>query len=64
MDESTTAPKVTDEKVSIEKVAEAPKEAKIHVVGPKQGLLSVANLYKVTMAELRKWNNLTSDRLQ
>ena len=64
LDESTTAPKVTDEKVSIEKVAEAPKEAKIHVVGPKQGLLSVANLYKVTMAELRKWNNLTSDRLQ
>jgi LysM repeat protein len=64
LDESTTAPKVADEKVSSEKVAEAPKDAKIHVVAPKQGLLSVANLYKVTMAELRKWNNLTSDRLQ
>lgn len=64
LDESTTAPKVADEKSTNEKVADVPKEAKIHVVGPKQGLLSVANLYKVTMAELRKWNNLTSDRLQ
>lgn len=64
LDESSTAPKVADEKEPNEKAAETPKESKIHVVGPKQGLLSVANMYKVTMAELRKWNNLTSDRLQ
>lgn len=69
LDESTSVPKVAEEKNSSEKatsekMAEAPKEVKIHVVGPKQGLLSVANLYKVTMADLRKWNNLTSDRLQ
>ncbi|MFD3407475.1 LysM peptidoglycan-binding domain-containing protein [Aquirufa sp. HETE-83D] len=64
LDESTTVPKVADEKATSEKVADVPKEAKMHVVGPKQGLLSVANLYKVTMAELRKWNNLTTDRLQ
>ncbi|MFZ9160792.1 MAG: LysM peptidoglycan-binding domain-containing protein, partial [Aquirufa sp.] len=59
LEESNPAPKVVEEKV-----AEAPKEAEIHIVAPKQGLLSVANMHKVTMAELRKWNNLTSDRLQ
>jgi LysM repeat protein len=36
----------------------------IHIVGSKQSLLTVANLYKVTMAELRKWNNLTTDVLK
>ena len=35
-----------------------------HIVAPKQSLLTVANLYQVTMAELRKWNNLTSDVLK
>jgi LysM repeat protein len=64
LDESSSVPKVADEKAADEKVKDAPKEAKIHIVGPKQGLLSVANLYKVTMADLRKWNNLKSDRLQ
>jgi LysM repeat protein len=59
LEESNPAPKVVEEKV-----IEAPKEAEIHIVAPKQGLLSVANMHKVTMAELRKWNNLTSDRLQ
>jgi LysM repeat protein len=53
LEESNPAPKVVEE-----------KEAEIHIVAPKQGLLSVANMHKVTMAELRKWNNLTSDRLQ
>lgn len=60
LEESNPAPKVIEEKV-----AETPiKAAEIHIVAPKQGLLSVANMHKVTMAELRKWNNLTSDRLQ
>ncbi len=59
LEESNPAPKVVEEKVP-----ESPKEAEIHIVAPKQGLLSVANMHKVTMAELRKWNNLTSDRLQ
>jgi len=36
----------------------------IHIVLPKQGLLTIANQYKVTMAQLRKWNNLKSDKLQ
>lgn len=36
----------------------------IHIVTAKQSLLNVANLYKVTMAEIRKWNNLTSDVLK
>jgi LysM repeat protein len=64
LDESSSVPKVADEKAADDKVKDAPKEAKMHIVGPKQGLLSVANLYKVTMADLRKWNNLKSDRLQ
>lgn len=34
-----------------------------HVVEAGQGLYSVATKYKVTMADLRKWNNLTSDQL-
>lgn len=59
LEESNPAPKVVEEKA-----AEIPKEAEIHIVAPKQGLLSVANMHKVTMAELRKWNNLPSDRLQ
>lgn len=59
LEESNPAPKVMEEKAP-----ESPKEAEIHIVAPKQGLLSVANMHKVTMAELRKWNNLTSDRLQ
>jgi LysM repeat protein len=36
----------------------------IHIVTAKQSLLNVANLHKVTMAEIRKWNNLTSDILK
>jgi len=36
----------------------------IHIVTAKQSLLNVANLHKVTMAEIRKWNNLTSDVLK
>jgi len=60
LEESNPAPKVAEEKAP-----ETPaKAAEIHIVAPKQGLLSVANMHKVTMAELRKWNNLTSDRLQ
>jgi len=44
--------------------AETPKNNGIHIVSAKQSLLTVANLYKVTMAEIRKWNNLTSDVLK
>jgi LysM repeat protein len=38
--------------------------AKTHTVAGKQTLLGVANRYKVTMAEIRKWNNLKSDKLK
>ena len=34
-----------------------------HVVEGGQGLYTVATKYKVTMADLRKWNNLTTDQL-
>ena len=40
------------------------KDETFHIVKAKQGLLTIANLYKVSMADLRKWNNLNSDRLQ
>jgi LysM repeat protein len=51
---------------AIEKVTEEKptNTSGIHIVAAKQSLLTVANLYKVTMAELRKWNNLTSDVLK
>ena len=66
LDESTNTlgvvPK-TAEKV-VETVVETPKNNGIHVVSSKQSLLTVANLYKVTMAEIRKWNNLTTDVLK
>jgi LysM repeat protein len=64
LEESNPAPKMAEEKVADATKTDAPKEAEIHIVASKQGLLSVANMHKVTMAELRKWNNLTSDRLQ
>lgn len=34
-----------------------------HVVVSGQGLYAVATKYKVTMSDLRKWNNLTTDQL-
>ena len=64
LEESNPAPKLIEEKVAETTKSDSPKEAEIHIVAPKQGLLSVANMHKVTMAELRKWNNLNSDRLQ
>jgi len=43
----------------------APESVKMvsHVVEPGQGLYSIATKYKVTMADVRKWNNLTTDQL-
>lgn len=37
---------------------------KIHKVAPKQTLYSVAVMHGVTMAEIRKWNNLKADALK
>jgi len=37
---------------------------KIHSVQPKEGLYSIAKKYKVSVQQLREWNNLTSDDLQ
>ncbi|WP_158279566.1 septal ring lytic transglycosylase RlpA family protein [Arcicella aurantiaca] len=43
----------------------APEAVKMvsHVVESGQGLYSIATKYKVTMADVRKWNNLTTDQL-
>ena len=68
LDEATNAliaPAKTLEKVVAKKQEEIkPTETGIHVVSAKQSLLTIANLYKVTMADIRKWNNLTSDVLK
>ncbi|MHA8102302.1 LysM peptidoglycan-binding domain-containing protein [Aquirufa nivalisilvae] len=49
-----------------EKIAEDGNKSDkgIHIVARRQGLLTIANMHQVTMAQIRKWNNLTSDRLQ
>ena len=65
LDESTnTLGNVTKPVEKVAEVTEAPKNNGIHIVSAKQSLLTVANLYKVTMAEIRKWNNLTTDVLK
>ncbi len=68
LDEATNAliaPAKILEKVVAKKQEEIkPIETGIHVVSAKQSLLTIANLYKVTMADIRKWNNLTSDVLK
>jgi len=37
---------------------------KVHLVGPKEGLYSIARTYNVTVQQLRAWNNLESDNLK
>jgi LysM repeat protein len=68
LDEATNAliaPVKPVEKVVAKKQEEIkPTESGIHIVSSKQSLLTIANLHKVTMADIRKWNNLTSDVLK
>lgn len=68
LDEATNAlitPVKPVEKVVAKKQEEIkPTESGIHIVSAKQSLLTIANLHKVTMADIRKWNNLTSDVLK
>lgn len=39
------------------------KGNKVHQVVPRQTLYSIARMYNISMADIRKWNNLTSDNL-
>lgn len=39
-------------------------DSRVHTVQKSQTLLSIARQYNITMADIRKWNNLTSDKLQ
>ena len=69
LDEATNAliaPVKPVEKVVVVKKQEEikPTESGIHIISAKQSLLTIANLHKVTMADIRKWNNLTSDVLK
>jgi LysM repeat protein len=61
-----TAPKYTPAPPPVTAPVTPPTESVkmvSHVVEPSQGLYAVATKYKVTMADLRKWNNLTTDQL-
>jgi len=68
LDEATNAliaPVKTVEKAVAKKQEESKSsDSGIHVVSSKQSLLTIANLYKVTMADIRKWNNLLTDNLK
>jgi len=68
LDEATIAliaPAKPLEKVVVKKQEEIKiTESGIHIVSAKQSLLNIANLHKVTMADIRKWNNLSSDNLK
>lgn len=37
---------------------------KVHLVGPKEGLYSIARTYNVTIQQLKEWNRLESDNLK
>jgi LysM repeat protein len=39
-------------------------KTKIHLVGPKEGLYSIARTYNVTVQQLKAWNKLESDNLK
>jgi LysM repeat protein len=45
---------------------EAPKntEAPTHVVKPGEGLFGIAKKYKVTIADIKKWNNLENETIK
>lgn len=36
----------------------------VHIVGPKEGLYSIARTYNVTVQQLKEWNKLESDNLK
>ena len=39
-------------------------KARVHLVGPKEGLYSIARTYNVTVQQLKEWNKLESDNLK
>lgn len=64
LDESTSTLLTVAKTPEKAPIPESSNSSGIHIVAAKQSLLTVANMYKVTMAELRKWNNLTTDVLK
>jgi LysM repeat protein len=40
------------------------RKSKVHLVGPKEGLYSIARTYNVTVQQLKEWNKLNSDNLK
>ncbi len=39
-------------------------KGRVHLVGPKEGLYSIAHNYNVTVQQLKEWNKLESDNLK
>ena len=39
-------------------------KSKVHLVGPKEGLYSIARIYNVTVQQLKEWNKLETDNLK
>lgn len=62
----TTTPSTwgKDETVNPSEGKTEPVKMVTHVVGPGQTLFGVASKYKVQLADLRKWNNLSNDKLE
>lgn len=48
---------------TIENTMAVPKGAKFHEVKPKEGLYGIAKKYKVTIEQLKAWNNLESESI-
>jgi LysM repeat protein len=40
------------------------KKARVHQVGPKEGLYAIARTYNVTVQQLKEWNKLDSENLR
>ncbi len=53
-----------EEKISLDEVAPENVNAKIHEVRLKESLYTISKKYKVSVAQLREWNNLQNDHLK
>ncbi|MCU0353694.1 MAG: LysM peptidoglycan-binding domain-containing protein [Cytophagales bacterium] len=65
MPETTVAARSTTEKTVAEKpVVEKPTNAKTHTVANGEGLYAIARKHRVSVTDLKRWNNLDSDEIR
>lgn len=61
----TPAPKPKESTVTkVETQSEGSGNAIVHEVQPKEGLYSISKKYGVTIEQIKKWNNLTTDEIK